>query len=79
MAHMKLEKISPNGSSLSSETGDLARALFNAADQKKMNRYMAPSKKQDVIPRDKILGSRNMLTTPSLTSARVLCSVKFDP
>lgn len=52
MAHMKLEKMRPYGSS--SSEPERARALLSAADQKKMNRYMAPSKKQDVIPSARI-------------------------
>jgi hypothetical protein len=77
IAHMKLEKMSPKGRS--SSDPERVRALFKAADQKKMKRYMAPSKKQDVMLRARIFGSRTMARTPPFTSSREVCSVCLDP
>jgi hypothetical protein len=50
--HIKQEKISPNGRP--SVIPLCSRALFKAAVQKKMKRYMVPSKKHDAIATDRI-------------------------
>lgn len=56
MAHMKQEKIRPKGRE--DVEGDWVDdevrewAVFRAADQKKIQRYMLPSKQQDTIPRE---------------------------
>jgi hypothetical protein len=63
---MKQEKMSPYGSS--SWDPEARRALLRAADQKKMNRYMAPSKKHDVRPRDRMRRSLKMVMIPLRTS-----------
>ncbi|PNY20556.1 hypothetical protein TCAP_07377 [Tolypocladium capitatum] len=62
MAHMKLAKIIPKGSSASEP--ERKRALFNAGDQKKTKRYMAPSKQHEAIPTARILLSARMSKWP---------------
>jgi len=52
MAHMKLEKISPNGGS--SLMPAIERALFMAADQKNTNRYIIDSKTDEATARASI-------------------------
>ena len=54
--HMKQEKISPKGKP--SEASVRVRALFKAAVQKKMKRYIAPSKKHEAAASDRIRISR---------------------
>lgn len=71
MAHMKLEKMSPNGRSSSDPAR--SRALFSAALQKKMNRYIALSKKHDATPSAKMRLSPRMVMNPLLMSDRELC------
>lgn len=67
--HIKLEKIKPNGKS--SLKPEALRALFKAADQKKMNRYIVPSNTHEVRPRNKILGSFIIARTVCLLAAEV--------
>lgn len=64
MAHMKLEKISPNGRSLVEPVA--VRAVCKAADQKNMKRYIVPSKTHEISPSDKILGLPVIARMPDL-------------
>lgn len=52
IAHMKLEKMRPNGRS--SVDPVAALALCRAADQKKMKRYIVPSNTHEIRPNDRI-------------------------
>ena len=60
--HMKQEKISPNGRP--SVIPLCARALFKAAVQKKMKRYIVPSKKHDATATDRIRVSTHQISFP---------------
>lgn len=64
---IKAAKIVPNGSDVGFEEEIPCEcAAFKAGVQKKTNRYMLPSKKQDARPRVKIRLSANMILSAFL-------------
>ena len=58
IAHMKHEKMRPKGGFSVMGGSACTRGDFREADQKKMKRYMVPSKMVDVIARARICGLR---------------------
>lgn len=57
MEHMKHENMRPKGGSAVIGGVEVRREDFKDADQKKMKRYMAPSKMHEVVPRVRMRGS----------------------
>jgi len=75
MAHMKELKIRPNGRSPSA----LVREDLRAADQKKIMRYMDPSRKHDARPSESTFLLERRTWKPDRRSARKLCSADLVP